>query len=905
MRLLAHATYCVAALKVSFFMQQEIVSYCIKALEERQGSIMKEWYQISTEDVMKSMETTENGLPEEEAKERLKEYGENVLVEGKRRTVAQIFLGQFADLLVAILIVAALISAFSGNMESTLVILVVIILNAVLGTVQYVKAEKSLESLKNLSSPNAKVLRFGTKMEIPAREVVPGDILLLEAGDLVAADGRILHNYSLQVNESSLTGESTNIDKSEGAVGEETALADRVNMVYSGSLVTYGRANVIVTGTGMDTEIGKIAGLLNTAKEKKTPLQVSLDDFGKKLAVIIMVICAVVFGLSLYRRMEILDALMFAVALAVAAIPEALSSIVTIVQAMGTQKMARENAIIKDLKAVESLGCVSVICSDKTGTLTQNKMTVKQIYMNHEVFAPERLDVKQQLHRYLMYDAILNNDSRTDDGKVIGDPTESALLEMVRKAGIDDDLFREEMSRLEELPFDSDRKLMSTEYKLHGVATLLTKGALDVLLERSCSIWDEAGVRSMTEADRNEIEQKNLEFSERGLRVLAFAFREMEKGETLTLEGERDYTFLGLVAMIDPPREESKAAVADAKRAGIRPVMITGDHKITATAIAKEIGIFGEGDIAMIGTELDAMTDKELDQLIEHIAVFARVSPENKIRIVEAWQRKGRIVSMTGDGVNDAPALKAADIGVAMGITGTEVSKDAASMILTDDNFATIIKAVANGRNVYKNIKNAILFLLSGNMAGIMAVLYTSIAALPVPFAPVHLLFINLLTDSLPALAIGMEPTENDMLAEKPRDPKAGILSGRFMALLLVQGGLIAACTMFSFYAGLSVSVTAASTMAFATLTLARLFHGFNCRSRHSVFKIGFARNWYSLGAFVLGAVLLGAVLFVPPLQRLFAVEPLSGEALGLVFLMAVLPTMCIQLFKIVMDGRQ
>lgn len=861
---------------------------------------MKEWYQISTEDVIKNMETTVNGLTEEEAAERLLEYGENTLAEGKKKTVFQVFLGQFADLLVAILIVAAGISACSENTESTVVILVVIVLNAVLGTVQYVKAEKSLDSLKSMSSPNAKVLRFGTKIEIPTKEVVPGDILMLEAGDLVAADGRIVKNYSLQVNESSLTGESENVDKAECIVEEECALADRTNMVYAGSLVTYGRAKVVVTETGMDTEIGKIAGMLNETKEKKTPLQKTLDDFGKKLAVMILVICVAVFALSLYRDMQLLDALMFAVALAVAAIPEALSSIVTIVQAMGTQKMARENAIIKDLKAVESLGCVSVICSDKTGTLTQNKMTVKQIYIGRKTIEPEELDIAQQMHRYLMYDAILNNDSKITGEKVIGDPTESALLEMVRKANVDDDFFREVMPRKEELPFDSERKLMSTSYLLHGEPTILTKGALDMLLDRMACIWDENGVREMIQADRMEIEKKNREFSENGLRVLAFACRKMKEGETLTLEGERDFIFLGLVAMIDPPREESKAAVADARRAGIRPVMITGDHKITATAIAKEIGIFGEGDMAVVGTELDAMTDEELDELISHIAVFARVSPENKIRIVQAWQRKGHIVSMTGDGVNDAPALKAADIGVAMGITGTEVSKDAASMILTDDNFATIIRAVANGRNVYKNIKNAIMFLLSGNMAGILAVLYTSILALPLPFAPVHLLFINLLTDSLPALAIGMEPMEQNVLAEKPRDPKSGILDKGFLIRLLLQGGLIAVSTMLAFHMGLHESAALASTMAFTTLTLARLFHGFNCRSRYSIFQIGFSGNRYSLAAFAAGVILLASVIFVAPLQKLFEVEPMTGGQLLAIIGFAVLPTVIIQAGKMI-----
>ena len=459
------------------------------------------------------------------------------------------------------------------------------------------------------------------------------------------------------------------------------------------------------------------------------------------------------------------------------------------------------------------------------------------------------------------------------------------------------------MERREELPFDSDRKLMSTKYLLHGIPTVLTKGALDVLLDRTVRIWDENGVRELSKEDRTRIEEMNRQFSENGLRVLAFAYRELQ--ETLTLEEEREFTFLGLVAMIDPPREESKEAVAEAKRAGIRPVMITGDHKITAVAIAKEIGIFTEGDLAMTGTELDALTDEQLEELIAKIAVFARVSPENKIRIVQAWQKKGNIVSMTGDGVNDAPALKAADIGVAMGITGTEVSKDAASMILTDDNFATIIRAVANGRNVYKNIKNAIMFLLSGNMAGIMAVLYTSIMALPMPFAPVHLLFINLLTDSLPALAIGMEPMEKDILSEKPRDPKSGILNRQFLLKLFVQGGLIAVSTMAAFYMGLRESAALASTMAFATLTLARLFHGFNCRSSHSIFRIGFSGNRYSLAAFGAGVLLLSAVLFIAPLQSLFAVETMTGMQLLTVAGLAVLPTVLIQIQKVIADGRK
>ena len=866
---------------------------------------MKEWYQQTKEELLEHFRVTEHGLTGEEAGKRLAENGENVLKEGKRKSTLQVFFEQFCDLLVVILIIAALISMVSGNVESTIVIIAVIVLNAILGTVQHAKAEKSLDSLKSLSSPSAKVMRDGHKIEVPSAQVVPGDILYLEAGDLVVADGRILENYSLQVNESSLTGESTNVDKSDGLIHDDCALADRANMVYSSGLVTYGRAVVLVTATGMDTEIGKIAALMNATKEKKTPLQISLDQFGSRLAMAIMVICGLVFLLSLYRDMPILDSLMFAVALAVAAIPEALSSIVTIVQAMGTQKMAREHAIIKELKAVESLGCVSVICSDKTGTLTQTKMTVQNIYVNNETISIDRLDLRNQLHRYLLYDAILTNDSSIVDGKGIGDPTEFALVEMGRKATVDENLLRELMPRLEEIPFDSDRKLMSTKYELHDVPTVLTKGALDVLLDRTANIRLEDGIREITQADKDAILQKNLEFSQEGLRVLAFGYKEVPEDYTLSLDNENGFTFLGLISMMDPPREESKAAVADAKRAGIKPVMITGDHKITATAIAKQIGIFEEGDIAMTGRELDAMTEEELDKDITSISVYARVSPENKIRIVDAWQRRGSITAMTGDGVNDAPALKKADIGVAMGITGTEVSKDAAAMILTDDNFATIIKAVANGRNVYRNIKNAIKFLLSGNMAGILSVLYTSVAALPVPFAPVHLLFINLLTDSLPAIAIGMEPAEKDLLSEKPRNPKTGILTKDFMLTILTQGGIIAVCTMIAFHLGLgSGNAGIASTMAFATLTLARLFHGFNCRSRHNIFKLGFSSNWYSLGAFAAGVCLLGLVMFVPFLQKLFSVTPLTAPQTGSVCLLAAIPTILIQASKILRDFR-
>lgn len=863
------------------------------------------FFNRSVEEVLREQESSSGGLSNAQAADRLKKYGPNALVEGKKKSVLQVFLEQFKDLLVVILIVAAIISMLSGQGESTIVIFAVLILNAVLGTVQYFKAEKSLESLKAMSSPTAKVLRGGAKVEVPSKEVVPGDIVFLEAGDLVVADGRVIENFSLKVNESSLTGESEGVEKTEEVIpGEKVALGDQKNMVFSGSLVTYGRATVVVTGTGMHTEIGKIASLMNQTQQRKTPLQQSLDDFSKKLAVIILAICVVVFGLSLYREMPILDSLMFAVALAVAAIPEALSSIVTIVLAMGTQKMAKENAIIKDLKAVESLGSVSVICSDKTGTLTQNKMCVQKIYADGQLLDGKDLQLPNGPQRLLLKIAILASDATSVDGADIGDPTEVALVQLGDLFGVEEVAYRQQHPRLGEIAFDSDRKLMSTLHDIDGTPTLLTKGAIDVMLGRATKIFTSKGVLPLDEAGKQEILRVNNALSEQGLRVLAFGYRPLDAVRPLTLEDETDMTFVGLISMIDPPREESVQAVADAKRAGIRTVMITGDHKVTATAIARKIGIFTDGDMALEGVELDAMSDEELDQKLAKIAVYARVSPENKIRIVDAWQRKGRIVSMTGDGVNDAPALKKADIGVAMGITGTEVSKDAASMILEDDNFATIVKAVLNGRNVYENIKNAIQFLLSGNMAAILCVLFASIVGLPMPFAPVHLLFINLLTDSLPAIAIGMEPARKDLLDRKPRDPKEPILNRSLLGKIFGQGLLIGIATMAAFYIGYGSTQNAAlaMTMAFATLTLARLFHGFNCRGEKSIFRLGLGSNKYSLMAFAAGIVLLAAVLLLPFLETLFQVAPLTLANVGMIVLLAVLPTVCIQIFKVIRD---
>lgn len=862
---------------------------------------MEKFFSKASNDVLKNFNVTKEGLTDKQVAESIEKNGYNELTEKKKKSLLLVFLEQFKDLLVVILIIAGILSIITGNVESTIVIFAVIILNAILGTVQHVKAEKSLDSLKALSSPNAKVIRNGVKVEIPSREVVLGDILILEAGDLVVADGRIIENFSLQVNESALTGESESVNKFEQVINkEEVALGDQKNMVFSSSLVTYGRALVIVTSTGMNTELGKIATLMDETQEKKTPLQVSLDDFSKKLAIIILVICVLVFGLSVYRKTPIVDSLMFAVALAVAAIPEALSSIVTIVLALGTQKMAKENAIIKKIKSVESLGCVSIICSDKTGTLTQNKMTTRKIYADGELFDSENFNLKNDIHNSLMKASILCNDSTSIDGKEIGDPTEVALVNLAHKYSLVEEKVRNTYKRLKEIPFDSDRKLMSTLHKIDNKYILYTKGALDVLLERTTCIKTSNEVRKINEEDKKKILDNNRYLSENGLRVLAFAYKEIDSDRELSLDDENDFTFLGLISMIDPPRVESSEAVRDCIMAGIKPIMITGDHKITATAIAKQIGIFKNGDMAIDGLELNKMSDEELKEKLAHISVYARVSPEHKIRIVKAWQEKGEIVAMTGDGVNDAPALKQADIGVAMGITGTEVSKDAASMILTDDNFATIVKSIANGRNVYANIKNSIKFLLSGNMAGIISVLYASLMALPVPFKAVHLLFINLLTDSLPAIAIGMEGSRKDILKEKPRNSKESILTKDYMLQIGAEGLLIATFTLIAFYIGLqSNNKLVPATMAFSTLCLARLFHGFNCRGKQSIFKLGLFSNKYSIYAFVTGLVLFNSVLFIPPLQKLFEIAPLNKTLVAYIYILAFMPTLFIQIYKV------
>lgn len=863
---------------------------------------MKELYQMTSDEVRQKLNGKTEPLTNEEIAKRQQEYGLNELVEEKKKNVFQVFLKQFADFLVIILIIAAIVSAALGDVESSVVILVVITMNGILGTVQTIKAEHSLQSLKELSMPMAKVIRDGQVMKISSKELTIGDVVCLEAGDYVPADGRIIESAGLKIDESMLTGESLVVDKTDTVIEEEKPLAERTNMVYSGSLVSFGRGSYIVTSIGMNTEIGKIASLLKATSEKRTPLQISLDKFGQKLSIIILIFCAILFTLNIIQGENIENAFMFAVALAVAAIPEALSSIVTIVLSFGTQKMAKENAIIRKLQAVEGLGSISVICSDKTGTLTQNKMTIEDAYCLN--------DDNLKLAKY----SILCNDASIRDDEQIGDPTEVAFVVWAENLGISVEKFRADNKRISENPFDSDRKLMSTLNVIVNDSTInnvndmsdmnnsnlimITKGATDIILSRLANIEDKGIVRQINAEDKREIEKKNIEFSQKGMRVLAVAYKNY-KSYDLTIDDEDNLTFLGLAAMVDPPREQSESAVQECKEAGIKPIMITGDYKVTAAAIAKRIGILENADEACEGSVIDKMSDEELENFVENISVYARVSPEHKIRIVKAWQAKGNIVAMTGDGVNDAPALKQADVGVAMGITGSEVSKDAAAMVLTDDNFQTIVKAIENGRNIYQNIKNSIQFLLSGNFAGILAVLFASIAMLPVPFAPVHLLFINLLTDSLPAIALGFEKGDKDVMKKPPRDRNESIMTKYFLINVGIEGLVIAVTTMTAFMIGYrDNNALLASTMAFGTLCMGRLFHGFNCKSDKPVIFNNLFSNKWLIGSFLTGVILMSSVLMIPAFHTALKVQTLSIAQLLIIYALAAADFLIIQLLK-------
>lgn len=854
---------------------------------------MKE-YQKSIQEVLSEFDASRNGLTSFQVDDRQKQYGLNEMDQQEKESPLQIFLSQFKDLLVIVLIVAGFISMATGEIVSSIVIFIVITINAILGTVQTLKARKSLESLSKLSMPHVKVIRDGQLHQIVSNELTIGDLVYVEAGDVIEGDGRLIECANLQVNESALTGESLPQEKQLEVIAGEVGIADQTNMVFSSGLVTNGTGKYIVTKIGMNTEIGKIATMLENAKERKTPLQLTLEDFSKNLTISICVICAIILAMNvIVAHEDIWDALLIAVALAVAAIPEALNSIVTIVLSISTQKMVKEHAIIKQLNAVESLGCVSVICSDKTGTLTQNKMKVMELFLNNEVIKPEMLDVKDHSHDVLLKSCLLCNNAVSNGSTQIGDPTEIALLDLFDRYGEKDADYHVEAIRIKELPFDSTRKMMSINSENH----LYTKGAVDVILDRCDQILIHDKKRPITEEDIKLIKEQNESFAKEGLRVLGFAYKTMKPKE-LSLEDENDLTFVGMVAQMDPPRLESKDAVSKCKMAGIKPIMITGDHIITATSIAKEIGIFEDGDICLEGKELETMSDSALDEILPKVSVYARVAPEHKIRIVEAWQKRNEIVAMTGDGVNDAPALKQSDIGVAMGITGTEVSKDAASMILTDDNFSTIVKAVITGRNVYANIKNSITYLLSGNFSAILAVVFTSLALLPTPFMAVHLLFINLITDSLPAIAIGMEKGKDDVLKQKPRKRDDSILNAKTMIKIGYEGLIIFSGVMAAYFIGLQTSDLMASTMAFSTLCLSRLLHGFSSRGNAPFWKLG--KNESSIYAFLTGAVLLVLILFIPNMHGLFSIGPITLTQFFIVVGLSLATFVIVQITKVI-----
>ncbi|CEH33531.1 cation-translocating P-type ATPase [Romboutsia lituseburensis] len=870
------------------------------------------FYKKSIEEAISNLGSNLSGISKQEASERLEKYGYNELQEKEKTPTWKLFVDSFKDPLVIILLIAALVQVFLGEVVESSIIFAVLILNSILGVVQTKKAEGSLASLKQLSVPNAKVIRNNTKLTIPSRELVPGDIVILEAGDYVPADGRIIEAQTLKVVEGMLTGESEPVLKHENVIGEECALGDQKNMVFSGSMVVYGRATYLVTGCGMNTEVGKIANLLDNAENKETPLQQKLDVFGKKLGVGIVALAAVIFAVQVFRGDNVVDSFMFAIAIAVAAIPEALSSIVTIVLAVGTNTMAKKQAIIRKLPAVETLGSTSVICTDKTGTLTQNKMTVVKTYMygvKEASLVDNTSGSEAAITRHNSYQeemltlaSVLCNDSDiTKEGVEIGDPTEVALINYATKNDLSYKEIRLNNDRLAELPFDSDRKLMSTVNKVDNDVFMFTKGAPDVIFSRCKYALEDGELVEINNDIISEYRKINEEFSNKALRVLAFASKNV-KSETFapTLDDEDDLTLVGLMAMIDPPRDEVYEAVKNAKKSGIKTVMITGDHKTTAAAIAKDIGIMVDGDLALTGQELDALTDDQLDKDLDHISVYARVSPENKIRIVKAWQRKGKVCAMTGDGVNDAPALKQADIGIGMG-SGTEVAKDASAMVLLDDNFATIVKAVEVGRTVYDNIKKSITYLFSGNLGGIIAILFAVFADWANPFTTLQLLFINLVTDSLPAIALGLEKPEKTVMKNPPRDPKEGILAGGTLRSVLVRGSIIGIVTIVAQYVGNKYSPELGTAMAFSTLTLSRIIQTFAARSNsETVFKLGFTSNKYALGAVVICLGMFSLTL-LPFMREVFAIpEYFSLQNLGTCFALAVVASLTMEGSKLI-----
>jgi Ca2+-transporting ATPase len=842
----------------------------------------------------------EQGLSTVEAKERLLEYGENKLRERKRKTNVQRFLEQFQDVMILILIAAAVISFFvsfyegEGFFEPVLILLIVV-LNAIMGVIQESKAEQALEALKKLSSPHARVIRDGKERIIEAAHLVPGDIMLVEAGDFVPADARLINSASLKVEESALTGESVPVEKdAEADVAKDSPLGDRYNMIYSGCGITYGRALAVVTGTGMNTEMGKIANLLAEETEGQTPLQQKLASLGKYLGIAALMACAIIFLIGLLEGMHIMEIFMISVSLAVSAIPEGLPAIVTIVLAIGVQRMVKRNAIIRRLPAVETLGSASVICSDKTGTLTQNRMTVVRAFAAPQSTLEDIHADNSPVIKNLLRFAALCSDGRVvfEDGNEhhIGDPTETAIVLAAHKNGMPKDELDQQYPRLAEIPFDSERKLMTTVNRINGKYIVIVKGAFDVLAER-CIAGDLGSGREF--ADK---------LSKEALRVLAVAYKELSEVPLAPTEEflENGLIFMGLVGIIDPPRPEARDAVAVCRSAGIKPVMITGDHILTAKAIAKELGIMQDGDEAVTGKELALLSETELNQRVRNISVYARVSPADKIRIVRAWQSQGAVVAMTGDGVNDAPALKAADIGCAMGITGTDAAKDAADMTLTDDNFATIVDAVREGRGIYDNIKKVVGFLLGTNIGELFTVFFAMLLWKVAPLLSMQLLWINLVTDSFPAIALGMEPVEGDVMNRRPKPKNEGIFAGGLGLQVLLQGVMFAVLTLTGFMLGWSSTgdITTGRTMAFFILALTQVFHSFNMRSNHSLFRIGVFTNKYLCLAAAVSVALIGFVVFIPPVAAIFGLTQLTASLYLQAVLLAAVPVPVLEISK-------
>ena len=885
------------------------------------------FYQKDSVQVLNDLDSNLTGLTQEEVTSRLKNYGRNVLKEKPKTPTWKLFLESFKDPLVIILLVAAMTQVFLGDTVESLIIFAVLGINAVLGVVQTKKADSSLDSLKKLSVPEAKVIRNNEKLTISSQELVPGDIVLLEAGDYVPADGRVIESQTLKVIEGMLTGESEPVLKNADTINEESSLGDQKNMVFSGSMVVYGRATYVVTSCGMNTQVGKIANLLETAENKQTPLQQKLDDFGKKLGVAIVILATLIFALEVFRGGDLMNSFMFAIAIAVAAIPEALTSIVTIVLASGTNTMAKRQSIIRKLPAVETLGSTSVICTDKTGTLTQNKMTVVETYLygpdsdkfngfdyikdytntnsNNNENTSDGTEIAVCAcaiqERYLSLSSILCNDSDVnEEGIEIGDPTEVALINYAEKYDVDYKSIRENYTRISEIPFDSDRKLMTTVNLIDDENIMFTKGAPDVIFKRCKYALKYDEVVEISDEILDEYKKINENFSNRALRVLAFAYKNVADEFEPSLDDENNLILIGLMAMIDPPREEVFDAVKEAKSSGIKTIMITGDHKTTAAAIAREIGIMEKDDLALTGQELDSLTDEELDNKLEKISVYARVSPENKIRIVKAWQKKGKVTAMTGDGVNDAPALKQANIGIGMG-SGTEVAKDASAMVLVDDNFATIVNAIEVGRTVYNNIKKSITYLFSGNLGGIIAILFAVFAGWANPFTTIQLLFINLVTDSLPAIALGFEKPEKDTMNTPPRDPNESILCKDTLKVVLTRGSIIGIVTILAQYIGMQTSDALGAAMAFITITLSRIIQTFAARSNsETILSLGVTSNKYALGAVIICLGML-SLTFLPFMRGIFAI-PLTFELknLGVCLALAITAVGCMESSKFV-----